>query len=454
MRAVAIRGRSDRGAVLVIVAAFSIVSVLFLAFVVDIGNQRQNRRQLTTETDAVALGVAKDWASSSLASSYNECSDAPSASRLSVYNNPNKNPSPDPVCTYSSPNPFQGFVTVSDGETAEYAFDGVTGVAEGSTGSSSTVAVSVVEGGGLRPLGLCLNDVDLQSWLTTGSPAEFDIFAPKFLNPLCVDGASPGNWSQVVLPPSKANQNDWRGDVENGAQEDVSVNQKLKNLTGVGMNSAAQEFKALEGTDFFLPVYTYADKSGGSQVVYPVSGFLEVRLVSSDISGSSPSFRIRPLRLQTADTCCFANGFNVELSLCDVGTIGGTSGTDLSSKCLAPLPPPVTTSTTTAPCSATLSDPKSQTVGVTVDRGKGRLNESRTFTYTLANPGSCGTSFTADVMRGSSTVVTVSGSLSGTTVTVTLPAGLEDFQRNRSYDIVLKTATSSTANNEGVLATT
>lgn len=449
------RSRNDRGAVLVVAAAFCMVAALFLAFVVDIGNQRQNRRQLTTETDAVALGAAKDWAEASLASSFDGCEDASSAARLSVYNNPVKNALADPLCEFESPNPFQGFVTVLDREVADFAFGGVTGVEQGQTGASTTVAISVVKGGKLRPLALCLLDLDFASWRATGSPAEFDIFAPKFLDPLCMDDdKSPGNWSQVVLPPSKANQNDWTDDVEHGAGEDVVVNQKLDNLTGVGMNSAAQEFEALEGTVFFLPVYSHADTSGGSHVVYPVAGFLEVLLVSSDISGSTPSLRIRPLRFQDADTCCWANGFNVELAICDVGTIGGAAGSDLPSRCLRDLPDPVSTTSTTAPCSAHLQDPKSQTRGVTPVKGQvGTLDASVTFTYSLTNPLACPDELVATSKFGSATA-SVSASISGSTVTATFAEGLGDFHEGKVHEITLSTPAGTSLDVAGRLVAT
>lgn len=432
------RRTGDRGAVLVVVAAFMMVAVLFVAFVVDIGNQRQNRRQLTTETDAVALAVAQEWADASL-TSWDECSDTLYASRLAVVNNPNQNAAANPACSFVSPNPFQGYVTVSDGETAEFAFGGVTGVEAGSTGASSTVAVSARRGGGLRPLALCALDPNLASWIATGAPAEFDIFATRGLVvPLCADTTAVGNWGQVVLPPSRANQNDWTDDVENGAEDPVTVNQQLANLTGVGMNSAAQEFEALEGTDFFLPVYSYADRSRGSDVSYPVTGFVEVRLVGSDISGSSPSFTIRPLRYQTTGTCCFVNGFNAELELCDVGDIGGGTGSDRGSNCLATLPPAVSPTVPPPMCTATISGATSQASAVTVARGLGGLASSVTYTYTLPTPAACTGSFTAAALRGGTTAATVSATVSGGTVTATFPSGTTDFQPDRIYTIELR----------------
>lgn len=341
--------RDDRGAVLVLVAVFAVVAVVFMAFVVDIGNQRQSRRQIATASDSVALAVARDWANSGLAAGF-DCEDTTVDERLGAYNNPVKNAAADPVCTFDRTNaPLQGSITVTDEEGVDYAFGGVTGVQQGSTGAATTVAIGTVPGGGLRPVGLCLLDPDISQWVAaeedpalksspTYDPGPFDIFLPKFLDPLCTDGNSPGNWGQLILPGAGTGAAEFRDDVENGAAEDVSVNDEIPNYTGGGgLNSADAEFEALEGTIFTLPLYSFADRGNGSDVTYPIAGFLEVRLLSSTLNGQNLSFLIQPLRVQQSGMCCFVNEYNAELTVCDVGTLAAQPSASVTTNCRATL---------------------------------------------------------------------------------------------------------------------
>lgn len=452
MRANQLVRRDDRGAVLVIVSVFALVAVLFLAFVVDIGNQRQSRRQLTTETDSVALAVAREWAIDGLSSSF-DCDETSVDERLGAYNNPVRNASADPICRFDYTNaPFQGTVTVEDRERVDYAFDGVTGIDGSSTGSSTSVAVGTVPGGGLRPVGLCMLDPDIAQWAAaekdpalkaspTYDPGPFDIFLPRFLNPLCVDGPSPGNWSQLVLPGAGNGASDFRDDVTNGAGEPVTVNESIPNYTGGGgLNSADTEFEALEGTIFNLPLYTYAERGNGSDVTYPVAGFLEVRLVTSTLDGQDLSFEIQPLRLQESGTCCFANEFNTEFAICDVGTAIGAAGSSLTENCREAIPPPVTTSSIPPPPACvgeTITEGLTRSLVTANGSDKDKLTQTASFEFAVQDSGDCG-DITVDVMGGTGAGKDPAPSsilLEGNTYTVNFDALDKKFTPGAGYII-------------------
>lgn len=444
--------RDDRGAVLVIVSVFALVAVLFLAFVVDIGNQRQSRRQLTTETDSVALAVAREWATDGLRSSF-DCDQTNVDERLSTYNNPVQNAAADPECLFDYTNaPFQGTVTVGDREDVDYAFDGVTGVDDSSTGSSTSVAVGAIPGGGLRPVGLCLLDPDIAQWtaaeqnpalkaLPTYEDGPFDIFLPKFLNPLCTAGPSPGNWSQLVFPGAGNGASEFRDDVENGAAEPVTVNDEIPNYTGGGgLNAADTEFEALEGTIFNLPLYSYADRGNGSDVTYPIAGFLEVRLVESTLNGQNLSFLIQPLRFQDAGTCCFVNEYNAEFAICDVGTTAGLASSSLTDNCRATIPTPVTTSSIPPPAECvgeTITDELVRSLAINPANDRDKLTQAASFEFTVEDSDDCG-EITVEVVGGSppgNNTAPSSVTLEGNTYTATFDAYDKKFTVGARYDI-------------------
>lgn len=460
------RMSGERGAVLILVAVFAIVAVIFIAFVVDIGNQRQSRRQLATASDSVALAVAREWANAGLSASF-DCDNTNADERLAVSNSPTKDPAARATCSFDRTNaPRQGSITVLDDALVDYAFEGATGLPTGSVGASSTVAIEDAPGGGLRPVGLCMLDPDLQQWvaaeqspalkaLPTYDPGPFDIFLPKFLNPLCTDGPAPGNWSQLILPGAGNGAAEFRDDVENGAAEDVSVNDSLPNFTGGGgLNSADDEFEALEGTIFNLPMYTQAVRTGPSpsDVDYPVAGFLEVRLIESTLNGGHLSFVLQPLRFQDSGACCFVNEYNAVLSLCDVGTIQGQPGSSVTTNCRATLTSATTstttsttststtttstststststtttsTTTTTAPCTASAISPSAEVTHQLNSQGQTTANID--WTVTLANGAACA-NLHAQLRRsnGATALLTVIGDPASGTVTLRLPSGTE-----------------------------
>lgn len=167
MRAHRVRTSGDRGAVLIVVAVFSIVAVIFLALVVDVGGLRSERKEVTTSTDAAALAgvalidfsvatVGADQSCDSVLTTESTSADPHTvADAVTDYLSANGGSTQvDCSVTIQSTRNERAFVTVAGEDTVDYAFDGATGRSEGTATGASSAAIDS-DGGGLRPFGIC-----------------------------------------------------------------------------------------------------------------------------------------------------------------------------------------------------------------------------------------------------------------------------------------------------------
>lgn len=162
--------RDERGAVLIVVAAFTIVAVIFLAFVVDVGSLRAERKEVTLSTDAAALagvsvidfrqffppvanipcGSVRSTESTAL---------IPRTVQHSVDEYLSRNGGTvgnECRVTVVSTRHELAYVTVGGAESVPYAFEGATGVDSGTAAGRTSAAVETGLGGGLRPFGMCV----------------------------------------------------------------------------------------------------------------------------------------------------------------------------------------------------------------------------------------------------------------------------------------------------------
>ena len=167
------RRRDDRGATLIVVSVFVIVAVIMLAAVIDLGNQRQERKEVTLSTDAAALAAASlaDTEDSDLVSVPPETLvDCDLVGVSSLAANPEgftnvrqavddylaRNGGSDFVdCKVARTSFREGYVVVSADEIVDYAFAPAIGVDSGDVAGASVAAIEVNSGGGLRPVGIC-----------------------------------------------------------------------------------------------------------------------------------------------------------------------------------------------------------------------------------------------------------------------------------------------------------
>ncbi len=418
--------RGERGAVLILVAVFAIVAVIFLAFVVDIGNQRQDRRQLATATDASALDVATRWSDAGLAklanftlisgNAFKGVYDCTSDAQDFLDRNRQVDAG-DYECRAEILSPRLASVRVfAEGET-NYQVAPAIGIDQGSIGSSTAVKITANPFGGLRPFAVCASQPAFNTWYS--SPAAQDpntvtrvtISGDKFLPAEC--GQNNGNWGFVQFETQdggtgNGNDNKLAGTLRNGSDDVISpyldsvgnthrqrcsksyAVQKsdhgavscIFDTNGAGgwnNNNTMQAFNHLIGppaVTFALPIYDRIVDLGGSSTGFPVIGFAEARLVSFVQGGSKDnSITLDLIRVWTTQPG-FIGANNRVLEICDVGS---TSGAQLASFGTACQPaaaaggstPPVGSSD---PCVVNSVSPGSQFVPVSAGSSTGPVS--------------------------------------------------------------------------------
>ena len=433
------RRSDDRGAVLIIFAVFMMVAVVFLAFVVDIGNQRQDRRQLTTATDAAALDVAQTWARQSLTplgsfvnigSNKWDCTNA-----AEEYLNANRQVAAgDYECVAQFVNEQFGSVTVTAGGQTDYQVAPAIGIEEGEIASSTSVRIRSTPGGGLRPFGICARDEDVIDWIGDGGPQrDIVLGGDKNLPDECQDQSA--NWGFVVFETQTTGQKTLAETIRDGTTDPTSsfdngdegnpddpyaaeraicrddadeTPQHLYddqtpvtcvfNSTGAAgwnNNNALDAFRYLrdEEITFNLPIYGEIEVVGnGQQTGFPIIAYAEVQLLDFEPAGPGSErneLQLRFLNLSTGD-CCDVNESNYQLEICDVGTLGGdVVASTFTASCQTyggssggdpTVPPP------SDPCTVVSVSPEGQ--DVFVDSAGALINDER-IDVTVADAADC-----------------------------------------------------------------
>lgn len=381
--------RDDRGAVLVMFAAFAVVALVFLAIVVDLGDQRQDRRDLTTATDASALDVAQEWANAGLIADFygapvgdvSDCS-------AQAQNYLRLNRTVDPAsysCEATRIDSRSASVSVFANDVVDYQFGDAVGQDSGQVNSRTTVAVQSTKGGSLRPFAVCASDsLELNTWLNNPtSPIDLIIGGPKFLSVGC--GQNNGNWGMVQFDSQSNGVGNVNGDGLAGAlargteDETITIDGSVSGdpeveceksyaeqidengisclgqvtgnpWTNNGVGDALTQLKT-DGTIVNFPVYGNVVDLGGSATGYPVNLFVEARVRSfcgdanptalaqaelddGACSGGKDNFMHLELLRTSSGKCCNISADNQVLTICDVGSIGGDiDADDLEDNC-------------------------------------------------------------------------------------------------------------------------
>lgn len=494
----------ERGAVLIIVAAFSVVSVIFLAFVVDIGNQRQDRRQLTTSTDAAALDVAKRWADNSLepldsfttisAEKYDCSVDA------EEYLDRNREIDDNYECEAEFFNGQLASVSVFSSGTTEYQVGGAIGVDSGRVNSTTSVRITSEPGGGLRPFAVCSRDPDVVTWyaaavaaVAAGVPvpeATLTVGGPKFLPPMCeqnnanwgfvqfaTQGSGVGTVGQHALAGSILNgttdplSSFDDGDADYEEEKQVCIDDDadgvfyddqdpvtcVTNVSGAGAWNNANTTNAFNqlialGTTFHLPLYGEIADLGGQSTGFPIIAFAEVQLLGYNAAGADDnSVTLKFLNLASGE-CCDANDGNQRLEICDVGTTSGDVLSSFGSACQTSLgnsapPPPLPPAP--PPCVVENVAPASQ--AVTVANPGGVATSGAQWLIGVDDGSNC-IGLAVDLVRNNAALgLLVAGPVNGEFI-ATLPVGSAGLQKNRTY-IVRVSRNGQTLDESAILST-
>lgn len=194
----------DRGAVLIVAAVFTIVAVIMLAFVIDVGGLRAERKNVTLSTDAAALAAAGAANLDGVATGAYSCASVPTdtagttvedVARTFLSANGRSVPASFP-CEVIVTADKTGYVAVGADGAVDYSFGRAVGQSRGTTSGASLAAIKADPGGGIRPIGVCQFEQSLNDDPSDGSAYDITvdvIDAPKTADP-------DGNMTQLVTP--------------------------------------------------------------------------------------------------------------------------------------------------------------------------------------------------------------------------------------------------------------
>ena len=221
------RMRDEGGAVIVIVAIFMTVAIGSAAFALDIGNAWQAEGKRHTATDAAAMAAAETYANGSTG--------CPTVGSDYVASNDT-----DATMTSCTLVPYNasstaGYVTVKAQKTVSYSFAQIFNKSSQVVKSQATVQWGPPTGANnVRPIGLCLYDTHLSSWLNlpAGPTGPSGSITVPLDNGGAVNGcASTSNWGWLDLSGSGggADVNSW---LDNGYQAMLNVPSNIQAETG------------------------------------------------------------------------------------------------------------------------------------------------------------------------------------------------------------------------------
>lgn len=164
--------RDERGATLIVVAAFSIVAVIMMAFVVDIGGLRAEKKEVTLSTDAAALAAVSvidfldpDATGNGVACSLINSTDpnvggtgnSPTVEDVAEHYLTTNGESNLESCVvnFGTPGLNQLYVTVEATDNVEYKFGQAIGANQGLVGGTSSARAGSALEGGVYPIGVC-----------------------------------------------------------------------------------------------------------------------------------------------------------------------------------------------------------------------------------------------------------------------------------------------------------
>lgn len=268
------RDSADRGSIAVIVAAAFVPLTMAVAVVADGGRVWMEKQKLQNEVEASALAVAQAHALGGTS-----CA----ASALSLVDG-------SPTCSVSTT--ANGAVaTVAAAESVALAFAQLFG--RDSAGIDASASVRIGPAGsvtGLRPVAMCIDSEGLVDWLASGktSTAVYTVGIDATSAECGSDVA--GNWGVLDFDGGANSMSDAQSWIVNGYGESVSVGESLDGDPGIP--SPALNLDELVGQSVDLPVFE-KPRLEGSNAMYDVAGFVRVRIVEVNLTGSASNRNVK-----------------------------------------------------------------------------------------------------------------------------------------------------------------
>lgn len=353
-------------------AVFAIVAVAFLAFVIDIGNQRQEAREVATSTDAAALAAVSvvDFSAVPLNDGVAACAELQSTDPSFVtvqdvadhYLVANGREDAEDIgsCTVVRTGAGAGYVTVSASDTVDYSFGPAIGQDSGSVADSSTARVAGAQGGGLRSIAACNKTISEAVFgdASTALPSNETVYSTPLPSGTVVAGSiktssacpklkkngnldsstGAGNFGKVYYPGGNPANGGTGPNCPSDTTCDYAWNGYYGNvdaLTGgstgndFGPSTGAYQQLLADGTSFWLPVYDRFQGNGNSPGAgYNLTHFVQVRLTAFDPS-AGPSFTFDVIGITPFTTAGPPNSLDADAvsppALCKFGSAPSAS---------------------------------------------------------------------------------------------------------------------------------
>lgn len=264
----------DRGSIAVIVAASFLPLSMAVAVVADGGRVWMEKQKLQNSVEASALAVARGHALSGVS-----CS----STALALVDG-------TPTCSTSTS--ANGTVaTVAASESVALTFAQLFG--RESAGIDASASVRIGPAGavsGLRPVAMCIANTGLADWLASGrtSTATYTIGIDS-TSPECGSDVS-GNWGVIDFDGGANSMSDAQDWIAVGYDGSVSVGESLDGDPGIP--SPALNLDELVGQSVILPVFENP-RLEGSNATYDIAGFVKVRIVEVNLTGSASARNVK-----------------------------------------------------------------------------------------------------------------------------------------------------------------
>ena len=239
-----------------------------MAVVADGGRVWMEKQSLQNEVEASALAVAQAHALGG-----SSCT----ASALSLVDG-------SPSCSVSSTT--NGAVaTVAASESVALTFAQLFG--RDSAGIDASASVRIGPAGsasGLRPVAMCIGNSALTDWLASGktSTAVYTI-GVESTSPECGTDVS-GNWGVIDFDGGANSMSDAQDWIAEGYGGTVSVGESLDGDPGIP--TPALNLDDQVGQSVVLPIFENP-RLVGANAIYDIVGFVRVRIVEVNLSGSA-----------------------------------------------------------------------------------------------------------------------------------------------------------------------
>lgn len=280
-RSCAHRDVIDRGSVAVVVAAAFVPLTMAFAVVTDGGRVWMEKQKLQNEVEASALAVAQ-----TIALGGSPC--APSALALV---------DAEATCTMAV-RTNRSVATVSAVHDVDLHFAQMFGRNTAGVDASASVRIGPASSvTGIRPVAMCIESRGLVDWLASGKTSTTAYTIGIDATSAACGSDVAGNWGVLDLDGGANSMSDAQTWITEGYDGSVVTGTSVDGDPGIP--SPALNLDELVGQSVVLPVFENP-RLEGANAFYDIAGFVKVRLVEVNLSGSASRRNVKVIFEQGA----------------------------------------------------------------------------------------------------------------------------------------------------------